>query len=894
VADLFIMKHRMTVWILFLLFLAPLEFSSAKAQDNSFFESHIRPALIEHCYECHSKGKKIRGGLVLDSKAGLIKGGDSGPVIMPGKPDESLFMKALHHQGDLKMPPKGKLNSNTINAFKEWIAKGAVDPRDSAKETVNATTIDWGKSKLFWSFQPVKKTPVPSIKGSSNPIDSFVQKQLNLKGLIISTPATPQELIRRLSFTLTGLPPSVEDVDSFLKDRSTISYEKLVDKYLSSIAYAERWGRHWLDVARYAEDQAHTFGVKPNSDAYKYRDWVIQSFDKDMPFNDFVRYQIAADLMAEPKRLENLAALGFFGLGAQYYKNTDAARAIADELDDRIDTLSRGFLGLTVSCARCHDHKFDPIPTQDYYSIAGVFHSSKLSNTPVCTMEELKTFESQKKILLEAELKLNNFIQTERLPFLEKQLKSFETNYLETARFLEKKKKDEKLNYKGFGNDPVALERWVKFYDKYKSNKKFAFFAGPMSQWNDNTTDEQKIISINKAKDALLKVIRNEKDASIKEKQNKNTPEFYEAFFGNAGLMPLGDSWKKELDTTKLEEFKTLEEQHIALKKKTPDALPVVNAIAESTPSDLKVYIRGNPAKQGEVAPRRFLKIIAGEERKPFSKGSGRTELAEEIVSPDNPLTSRVIVNRIWAWHFGKGIVATPSNFGKLGEAPSNPDLLDYLAGNFVGSGWSIKKLHKLIVTSDTFKQSSKDISKNFAIDPENIFLWKFNRQRLDIESWRDSILSISGKLDKTIGGPTFNLNDSNSKRRTVYAKISRHDLDPLLRIFDFPDPNITSERRIETTVPQQQLFIINSSFAIDQSKELAKRLQGFSKVERDNINEAYKLIFSRNASIQEVDLALSFLHNSEDNAEKSSNKMDRWERFAQVLLASNEFIYID
>ena len=888
------MKLKFTLWNLIVLVLVSLEISTAKAQDSSLFESQIRPALIEHCYECHSTGKKIRGGLALDSKAGILKGGESGPVIIPGKPDESLFMKGLYHQGDLKMPPKGKLNSNTINAFKEWIAKGAVDPRDSVKEIANATTIDWGKSKLFWSFQPIKKTPVPVIKGSSNPIDSFVQKQMNLKGLTISGPATPQELIRRLSFTLTGLPPSIEDVDSFLKDSSAISYEKFIDKYLSSISYAERWGRHWLDVARYAEDQAHTFGVKPNSDAYKYRDWVIQSFDKDMPFNDFVRYQIAADLMPEPKRLENLAALGFFGLGAQYYKNTDAARAIADELDDRIDTLSRGFMGLTVSCARCHDHKFDPIPTQDYYSIAGVFHSSKLSNTPVCTMEELKTFENQKKILNEAELKLNNFIQTERLPFLEKKLKSFESSYLEVASFLEKKKKDEKLNYKGFGNDPVTLEKWVKFFDKNKTNKKFAFFAEPLSQWNDKTTDEQKIISINKTKEALLKVIRNEKDASIKEKQNKNTPEFYEAFFGNAGLMPLGDSWKKELDKAKLEEFKTLEDQHIALKKKTPDALPVVNAIAESTPSDLKVYIRGNPSKQGEIAPRRFLKIIAGEERKPFSKGSGRIELAEEIVSPDNPLTSRVIVNRIWAWHFGKGIVATPSNFGKLGEAPSNPDLLDYLAGNFVEAGWSIKKLHKLIVTSDTFKQSSKDISKNVAIDPENIFLWKFNRQRLDIESWRDSILSISGKLDKTIGGPTFNLNDSNSKRRTVYAKISRHDLDPLLRIFDFPDPNITSERRIETTVPQQQLFIINSSFAIEQSKELAIRLQSFSKVERDNINEAYKLIFSRNASIQEIDLALSFLHNSEDNADKSFNKMNRWERFAQALLASNEFIYID
>ena len=358
--------------------------------------------------------------------------------------------------------------------------------------------------------------------------------------------------------------------------------------------------------------------------------------------------------------------------------------------------------------------------------------------------------------------------------------------------------------------------------------------------------------------------------------------------------MTLGDSWKKELNKEKAEELKNLEDNNRELKKITPDNLPVVNAIAESTPSDLKIYIRGNPAKQGELAPRRFLKILSDANRKNFDKGSGRTELADAIATADNPLTARVITNRIWAWHFGKGIVATPSNFGKLGEAPSNPELLDHLSQYLINSGWSIKSLHRYILCSDTFKQSSKNIANNMNIDPDNTYLWKFNRKRLDIESWRDSILSAAGSLDKTVGGPTFNLSDDNSKRRTLYAKISRHELNSLLRIFDFPDPNITSERRIETTVPQQQLFIINSPFVIEQSKLLAKRIQAYSKSESENINAAYKILFSRQPSPNELELAMFFLHASEENNDKPINKMDRWERMAQALLASNEFMYID
>ena len=863
-----------------------------KGDDFSFFESNIRPILIEHCYECHSEGKKVRGGLLVDTKTGLLKGGDTGPAIIPGNPDNSLFMKAVQHQGDLKMPPKGKLSPGAIQNLKEWIAKGAADPRENSSKTAT-NSINWEKSKTFWAFMPIKDSKIDVFKNMGNPIDIFISNQLKSKGLSKSNQATPTELIRRLSFTLTGLPPSIEDVEEFNRNNTPEAYSKMVDKYLSTKSYAERWGRHWLDVARYAEDQAHTFGVKPNNDAYKYRDWVIKAFDNDMPYTDFIRYQISADLMQEPARTENLAALGFFGLGAQYYKNTDAARAIADELDDRIDTLSRGFLGLTVSCARCHDHKYDPIPTQDYYSIAGVFHSSKLNNTPLCTMEELKAYDIAKQKLAESENKLNYFIHTERLPFIEKRCMDFEKYYLLSHEYLDKKKIEPKTALKDYPNEKDILEKWVKFIEKNKTNKKFSFFIDPWTEIKESPTIEQKKIAAIKAKEGLLKIISNEKKNATKEKPNKNS-DVYSAFFETDGILALGDTWKKELNKEKADEFKALEDRHKELKKITPESLPVVNAIAESTPADLKIYIRGNPAKQGEIAPRRFLKILSDDNRKNFTKGSGRTELADAIATPDNPLTARVITNRVWAWHFGKGIVGTPSNFGKLGDAPSNPELLDHLAQHFINSGWSIKSLHKYILCSETFKQSSKSITDNLSIDPENTYLWKFNRRRLDIESWRDSILSAAGSLDKTSGGPTFNLNDDNAKRRTLYAKISRHELNSLLRIFDFPDPNITSEKRIETTVPQQQLFIINSPFVIEQSKLLAKRIQASSKSESENINTAYKILFSRTPSINELELAMFFLHANEEGSEKPINKMDRWERLAQALLASNEFMYID
>lgn len=880
--------NRTRLFSIFLFTLVIWESSFSKADDFTFFESKIRPVLVESCYECHAQGKKVRGGLLLDSKIGLEKGGDSGPTISPLKPGESLLIKALNHHVDIKMPPKGKLSSQIIKDFELWVSKGAPDPRNGSS-TFGKNEIDWGKAREFWSLKPRNKIPLPTQVITENPIDSFIITQLKSKGLKPSSQAEPKELIRRLSFTLTGLPPSVQDVLVFEKNHSDAAYNQLVEKYLSTREYAEKWARHWLDVARYAEDQAHTFGVKPNSEAWKYRDWVISAMEKDMPYDQFVRYQIAADFFPEPARKENLAALGFFGLGAQYYKNSDAARAIADELDDRVDTLTRGFLGLTVSCARCHDHKYDPIPTQDYYSIAGVFQSSKLNNTPQATAEEAQSFEAGKKKLADAEFSFQSYLRTAKQPFLEKKCGDIPARLLEVDAYLEKKPG---LNPQGKGKQ--GLDSWAKFLEKNKNDKKFKFCTEPWTKLIGSNSETEKNNLAENIKTSLLEIIQQENSAFTQKKQDKAKQEILSAFFDENGLLPLGDSWKKDLPKETLTTLNRMEEEFRALKQATPENIAMVHAITENSPIDLKVYIRGNPANQGPLAPRRFIRAIAGDNPPLFKNGSGRLELANCIVDSENPLTSRVMANRIWAWSFGRGLVNTPSNFGFLGDKPTHPELLDWLANYFVDSKWSIKSMNRLIVSSKTFKQSSKGNSNSGENDPANIYLWKFNRKRLDVESWRDSVLAVAGSLENSTGGPTFNLNDSGSNKRTIYAKISRHELHPLLRLFDFPDPNITSEKRVETTIPQQQLFMINSPFVIQQSKHLAHRLKSGNPNIESQVKQAYQLAYARLPDQDELGLAVKFLEKQDDVEEQRSNRQDRLERFCQALFASNEFLFID
>ena len=735
-----------------------------------FFEKKIRPLLHEQCVSCHGADpKKVRGGLRLDTPAGIRKGGDLGPLFVAGKPGEGSLLKAVRHEGDLKMPPKKKLAPGQVADLEAWIKRGAPMPQGAPLAVAG---IDWKAARAFWSFQPVERPVPPGIghpEAARNAIDRFLLARLEAEGIAPAPEADRRTLLRRATFDLIGLPPTPAEVEAFLADERPDAYERVVDRLLASPTHGEKWARHWLDVARYAEDQAHTFAVKPSTFAWRYRDWVVGAFNADLPYDRFVKLQVAADLMPGTTK-EEQAALGFFGLGAQYYKNTDKARAIADELDDRVDTLARGFLGLTVACARCHDHKFDPIPTQDYYSIAGVFHSSRLADIPMASPETMARFQAAKK----------------RVEGADKAMKEF-----------------------------------------FKAHK-------------------------------------------VKPNQMKKLP---------ADQQARAKELKAALD---------------AAKKAVPPPPPVTHGIAEAKAQDLKVYLRGNPRTPGAVAPRRMLRILAGDEPPPFKKGSGRLELAEALADARNPLTARVIANRLWLHTFGKGIVGTPSNFGALGEKPTHPELLDWLASELVRSGWSLKHLHRLMVTSTAYRRSSTPHEAGERKDPGNALLWRANRRRLEVEQWRDALLAVSGQLDGRIGGPTGNLAQAGYRRRTVYGKVSRHELDGLLRLFDFPDANITSAKRTETTVPQQQLFVLNSPFFVSQAEALAARVGKGAATTGQRVALAHRLAFGREPTPDEAVLAEAYLAGKDEAGEAARNRLSRWARYAQALLASNEFIHVD
>lgn len=900
------MKHRMP--LLFLVF--GLFAAAARADDAdkfAFFEARIRPVLVDSCLQCHGE-KKASGKLRLDSKAGMLKGGFSGPAIVPGKSKDSLLVKAIKHlDPELKMPTKGpKLTDVVIADFEKWIDMGAPDPRDGKGPSPGASEgagIDWRKARDFWSFQQPKMPPLPEVKNAlwcKTPIDRFILAKLEAEKLTPVRPADKRDLIRRATFDLIGLPPTPEEVDAFLKDEAPEAFARVIDRLLASPHYGERWGRYWLDVARYAEDQAHTFAVVPNTNAWRYRDWVIAAFNEDMPYDRFVKLQIAADLIEKDDagRMKNLPALGFFGLGAQYYKNTDAAKAAADELDDRVDTLTRGFLGLTVSCARCHDHKFDPIPQVDYYSLAGVFTSCKLANVPLGDKERIKRVEDCQAKIKKLDSDIKDMLRVEKAKRAEAKAEELPKYLVATWKVQAAKQKNAKTAVADIAKtemlDPAVLNRCVKLVEKNPAG---------FEMMRKMTASEQEVQTAALTMQRQVKAMINTKAKLDKMK----TDLLNNLFYGDNSVFQLSDAQiRASLPEAAKTQLDAMSKSLTALQK-SEDAkpLPIAHGLTETTPTNMKVFLRGNPAKLGDEAPRRFLKILA-DNPKPFTQGSGRLELAEAIASKDNPLTARVIVNRVWQYHFGRPIVGTPSNFGSLGDRPSHPELLDYLAVKFSSSprtseaslrgeggfAWSLKKLHREIMLSAAYQLSSQRDEKNFSIDGDNRWLWRMNRRRLDIESWRDAMLAASGKLDPKLGGPTTNLAATDNVRRTVYAKISRHDLNFVLRLFDFPDANITSERRVETTVPQQQLYVLNSPFVIDMAKAMAARVQKEATGDTERVQRAFLLAYGRPATSEETELFVQFLAGKD--ADPTANRLTRWERVAQILIGSNEFMYVD
>lgn len=863
---------------------------------NDFFETKIRPVLVEHCYSCHSseaqKNKKLKGGLLLDTRAGVVKGGDSGPAVVPGKPLEGTLLKALRYTDEeMKMPPKGKLSDQVLADFEAWVKMGAPDPRDAAGPVASGT-MDLVKGRQFWSFQPVREYPVPTIANQTvrvvNDVDRFLLARMLEKGVQQNPLADRRTLIRRVTFDLIGLPPTPEEVEAFVADSRPEAYRELVDRLLASPQYGGRWARYWLDVARYAEDQAHTFAVTPRTFAWRYRDWVIQAFNQDMPYDRFVRLQIAGDLMdaSEGDSFTRLGGLGFLGLGAEYYKNSAKEQAIADELDDRVDTLTRGFLGLTVSCARCHDHKFDPIPQRDYYSIAGIYNGSALGNSTIATPQEQERYQAAEKRLKDQEEVVRKWQRKHTDQRIQEALKQ-SSGYLTTAWKVHAfRKAGGKISLAEAAEKnmlmPYFLERWLKATEpKAKLPDYLKTFADtPLSAGSFKALADVPV------PDAIQKLASQIQELAQKENGKKLREGDKAPFQFNP------DEYEKHL--IKADEKLTLKEMRAEAekrKKEMPPPLPVVHTI-QGGGQGMKVFVRGNPLKPGEPAPKGFLQVLPTPT--PASpKDFTRLDLANAIASKDNPLTARVIVNRVWQQHFGKGLVGTASNFGSLGDRPQNAELFDTLTHRFIASGWSLKWLHREILLSATYQSSSQASKTNAEIDPGNHFLWQGKRHRLDVEAWRDTLLAVAGNLDPAIGGPTFDLNDSNSKRRTVYAKISRHELNELLRLFDFPDANVTSAGRNSTTVPQQQLFVLNSDFMVNQARAFASRAQKAGATDPERIRAAYRIAFQRQPSDEELRLGQAYLA-SRATGDSSKDRLTRWEQYAQALLASNEILYVD
>jgi len=757
-------------------------------EDFAYFEKRIRPLLVKRCYECHSqkKGKK-RGGLRVDSRSALLSGGDSGPAIVPGRPDASELISAVRYTGDgVDMPPTGKLPDSEIKELEKWIARGAPFPQGEADEPADSQGIDFEQAREFWSFQPVRTHPLPDVDEADWPrrrIDAFVLSKLEAGGLSHSSEADRSTLIRRVTFDLIGLPPTPAEVRDFTNDGAPDAYERLVDRLLSSPHFGERWGRFWLDLARYADSTPEW--LKSTGRAWVYRDWVVGAMNGDVPYDIFVTKQLAADLLPDYEPAD-IPALGFLGLSPTYWKELKLDKnviktVVAEEWDERIDAVSRTFLGLTVACARCHDHKFDPVSTEDYYALAGVFASTRLIDLPMLP-------EPRASIVKRARL---------RVAELEEEVE--------------------------------ALKASAKSSDDKKAR------TAELQAMIDQIVDETPNY------DALL--AHGLEDAS---------------------LYVLADG----PDQTKLE-YRTGE------------------------PRDVPIYLRGNPANTGPVVARRFLKVLSTEESRPFSIGSGRLELAQSILGEGRSLAARVIVNRVWREHFGSGLVTTPSNFGTQGEPPSHPQLLDDLAARFVANNWSLKWLHREIVLSATYRQASAPDAKRNAVDPGNRMLWRMNRRRLSIESWRDAMLAVSRSLSEQLGGPPQELASPENNRRTLYGRIARRDLDEMLRLYDFPDPASHSPGREPTTTPLQQLFVLNSPFVRRQSFALVERLLAEPQVStKERLQAAYALLYSRPVTKAEVALAEQFL--DENGSDDAAAHRRRWQLYAQILLGANEFMFID
>ncbi len=919
----------------------------------TFFEEQIRPLLAERCYGCH--GPEVQeNDLRLDSRAAILAGGASGEAAaVPGDPQASLMIQAIQRTDDLAMPPDDPLSKTEIARLERWIELGVVWParadvpgdedlgsQGKRGPTTMAERLD-SHVQEHWAFQPVNAPDLSLNSATQNgwsrrPLDVVLRRELAKHGLVPSRSADRRTLIRRLSFDLLGLPPSAQATADFIADTQDDAYDRLVDRFLASPLYGERWGRHWMDVARYADTRGYAFGRDRRYPfAYTYRDYVVRSLNGDLPYDQFIREQLAADLLDSDKRWP-LAGLGFLTVGRKYNNRHD-------DIDEQIDVVTRGFLGMTVACARCHDHKYDAISSEDYYALYGVFASTHepgelpLIGDPAAVernqvyIDELKrrqkafddfAAEQHREIVTHARARLEDYLVSVSSPDAEKTIVDPATASFGAGELRPKLQRDwlQYLTSRARPDHPslsawallvktnlpadqfkeavhAALDRWDSDPGGVNRLVRERIAATPPAAATDVariygellTETHQRWMQLGADDAAIAKLPHNYRQLAIllfdpatptAVKQSEIAPYLVRDVKGRYNEL------KASID---------------AHHTKAPDDIHRAMVLLDRrAPVDAHVFLRGNPRRKGPSVPRRYLSAIAAaqdDDRDPrFVDGSGRLELADRIASRSNPLTARVMANRVWMHHFGRPIVETPSDFGIRSPAPHHRELLDYLAWYLMKHDWSLKALHREIVLSAAYRQSSRDRSDGHEVDPGNQLFWRANRRRLEFEPLRDAFLYVAGRLDLRMGGRSQkSLDPPFPPRRSVYIEIDRQDLPNLLRAFDLASPDQSAEKRAETTVPQQALFLMNSPFMLEMATAVADRIcgNGESRDPAATVASLYQLFFQRAPLPEEWQVAERLLSPNRQ-ADDALALKDRWRQLAQVLLLTNEFCFLD
>ena len=960
-------------------------FLNAVGQDpGAFFEARIRPVLVERCYPCHShQSEKLEGELYLDSRAGLLRGGKSGqPAVVPGEPTQSRLIEAIRQvDPKLQMPPKARLPAVAVADFTTWVSSGAPFPEPPPGQPRVSSN---GAARSHWAFQPPGHPELPPVRERAWPqteIDRFILHELEAHDLTPSPPADRRAWLRRATYDLIGLPPTPEEVEAFAGDPSADAFAQVVDRLLASPHYGERWGRHWLDVARYADTKGYVYYYEESGfvQAFRYRDWVVKALNEDLPYDRFLLLQIAGDQLvgsaSEPTNQTGstvrwptpvsepaVAALGFLTLGRRFLDNPH------DLIDDQIDVVMRGTQALTVGCARCHDHKFDPIPTRDYYSLYGVFQGSterivSLEKPP--SAGDLVPF-ARAKAYVEFDRGLRERVQKLETQFssacadVANRLRGRVKEYLGAVLDVAKLPDDANVRPQPDDINPYNVRQWERYIEVNGTTNPAIFgpwremrswppeqfrerAAKSAPEWAANTAGRWHPLIARLFTNAPVSMVEvaarygdllarihqawlaSQTNAAMAVKPVRLVDPDEEALrqvlYGPDApvLVPRGSLVELDVhlyfdDPNRVALAQAqmgIEQWLITSPGASPHAVVLADRAYETTPV---VFRRGDPLKPGAAVPRQFLEVLAGPERRQFSVGSGRLELARAIANKENPLTARVMVNRVWAHHFGAGLVRTPGDFGTRCDPPTHPELLDWLAQRFIADEWSLKKLHRLILLSSTYQQGgalglADADARSVARDPENRWLSYFPRQRLEFEGLRDSLLAVSGELDPKVGGPAVDLSQTPfSHRRTLYGLIDRKFLPAMFRTFDFANPDMLAPQRFATSVPQQGLFLINHPFVLERARALAARIGPVAGTSVESrIRQLYRYVLQRSPSATELrssqqfieselsqEAAVGGLPSSTGQDQGSAGTLKAWEQFAQVLLLSNEFLFID